>query len=151
MRCAYTLCLTSLARRSPSTFRPLFHPIFAPSSSFFAAVKEKESRRAETRFYLILECAPQLDEFSRADRASRSRTSLFQTGARCWANVFRGGMELERIDERLFVYGIRGDVAFASRGIRLRGMEVGGCWWKLLYERLSGRVATWLVDYNLSI
>lgn len=131
MRCAYTLCLTSLARRSPSTFRPLFHPIFAPSSSFFAAVKEKESRRAETRFYLILECAPQLDEFSRADRASRSRTSLFQAGARCWANVFRGGMELERIDERLFVYGIHGDVAFARRFAR-DPFTRDGSWWMLV-------------------
>lgn len=131
MRCAYTLCLTSLARRSPSTFRPLFHPIFAPSSSFFAAVKEKESRQAETRFYLILECPPQLDEFSRADRASRSRTSLFQAGARCWANVFRGGMELERIDERLFVYGIHGDVAFARRFAR-DPFTRDGSWWMLV-------------------
>lgn len=47
-------------------------------------------------------------------------------------------MELERIDERLFVYGIRGDVVHLHVASRAGSVYSGG--WKLLYERLSGRV-----------
>lgn len=87
VRCAYTLCLTwPDALRLPLSAHLSSIPFFPPSSSSFfrhEKAKEKESRRAETRFYLILECAPQLDEFSLISRVSIPYFLLFQARARC--------------------------------------------------------------------
>lgn len=127
--------LPNVARRSPSTFHPLlFHPIFfllllfPYSLPFFATVKEKESRGVETRggrgarFYLILECAPQLDEFSRT-RVSIQYFVISSSREMFGERVSSGGSgELERIDERIFVYGVGTlHLHVASRGICLRG------------------------------
>lgn len=127
--------LPNVVRRSPSTFRPLlFHPIFFSSSSFpilptlFRHGERERITGVETRggrgarFYLILECAPQLDEFSRT-RVSIQYFVISSSREMFGERVSSGGSgELERIDERIFVYGVGTlHLHVASRGIRLRG------------------------------
>lgn len=138
------MCVRSLpnvARRSPSTFHPLFHPIFFSSSSFFLPTFFRHGERERitgyesrlgvggTRFYLILECAPQLDEFSRT-RVSIPYFVISSSREMFGERVSSGGDgELERIDERIFVYGVGTlHLHFASRGICLRGIRFG---WKV--------------------
>lgn len=127
--------LPNVARRgSPSTFSTLFSsisPIFFSSFFFllllfFATVKEKESRGVETRwFYLILECAPQtrrIFSYTRLDPVLRYFNPARDVRRTCFE--WRGGRggELERIDERIFVYGVGTlHLHVAPRGICLRG------------------------------
>lgn len=143
--------LPNVARRGLSVY--VLHPLLFHLSHFFfsfffllllffATVKEKESRGVETRwFYLILECAPQtrrIFSYTRLDPVLRYFNPARDVRRTCFE--WRGGRggELERIDERIFVYGVGTlHLHVAPRGICLRGRnallrwKVNGCRRKL--------------------
>lgn len=153
--------LPNVARRGLSVY--VLHPLLFHLSHFFfsfffllllffTTVKEKESRGVETRwFYLILECAPQtrrIFSYTRLDPVLRYFNPARDVRRTCFEWREGRGGELERIDERIFVYGVGTlHLHVAPRGICLRGRnallrwKVNGCRRKLRHCRVN--LSTW--------